>query len=213
MKNYHARVRHIVVLAAAALCLMTIQATTATAQRSGRSTGMERRSEEMNRRREQLEREMLLRGVEPKSEDPSEERRDQATVSQVRQDFERIQAIYNQIVIAMSANQTLDYRFVSDATSEIRKRSSRLKSNLSLPPPEDDEKSRKKQNDQSGEPLETALLVLSNHIKSFVTNPLFESSGVIDVNLSNKASLDLKKIIELSDSIRKRADKLNKTGN
>jgi hypothetical protein len=39
---------------------------------------------------------------------------------------------------------------------------------------------------------------------------MFESSGVIDLKLSTQASQDLKRIIELSDQIRKRADKLNK---
>ncbi|HYO92365.1 MAG TPA: hypothetical protein VEQ40_12040, partial [Pyrinomonadaceae bacterium] len=68
MKNYLARVKQPVILIAAAFCLLTVLATSVLAQRTSRSTGMERRSEEMNRRRDQLEREMSLRGVEPKSD-------------------------------------------------------------------------------------------------------------------------------------------------
>jgi hypothetical protein len=212
MKNYHARVKHTAILIAAALCFLTVLATPVLAQRTSRSSGMERRSEEMNRRRDQLEREMLLRGVESKSEN-AEDRAAPETVSQVRQDFERIQAIYNEFVRALASEKPLDHKFISDATAEIKKCSTRLKNHLALPSAENDGKSQKQQEDASDERIQTALLLLTNHIRSFVTNPLFESSGAIDINLSTVASQDLKKIIELSDTVRKRADKLNKPDN
>jgi hypothetical protein len=83
-----------------------------------------------------------------------------------------------------------------------------------LPSAENDGKSQKPQEeDVSDERIQMALLLLTKHIRSFVTNPLFESSGAIDIKLSTIASRDLKKIIELSDQIRKRADKLNQPGN
>ena len=209
MKNREAGVKGFVVSVAAALSVMTVLAAPALAQRSGRSTGMERRSEELNRRRDQLEREMQLRGVEPKSEDAEERPAGKATISQVKHDFERIQAIYNEIVRALAASKSLDYEFVSDATTEIKKCSTRLKNSLALPSSEQGDKSEQKQSDGAGDvPVDKALLALSNYIKSFITNPLFESSGVIDIKLSTMASHDLKKIIELSESIRKRADKL-----
>ena len=212
MKCYHAGVKHPAVWMTTALCFMTVLASPALAQRSSRASSMERRSEEMNRRRDQLEREMLLRGVEPKSEN-AEDRPAPATVSQVKHDFERIQAIYNEFVRALASDKPLDYRFVSDATAEVKRCSNRLKTHLVLPSAENEGKSKKQQEDVSDERIQTALLLLTNHIRSFVTNPLFESSGAIDIKLSTMASQDLKKIIELSDQIRKRADKLNQPGN
>lgn len=209
MKSSHARVRQAVISIAFALCLLTALATPVLAQRSSRSSGMERRSEEMNRRRDQLEREMLLRGVEPKSEN-AEERLAPATVSQVKQDFERIQAIYNEFVRVLASDKPLDYKFVSDATAEIKKCSNRLKSHLALPSLEDNVKGEKQQEEASDGRIQSALLLLTNHIRRFVTNPLFETSGIIDIKLATLASQDLKKIIELSDHIRKRGDKLNK---
>jgi hypothetical protein len=131
----------------------------------------------------------------------------------VRQDFERIQAIYNEFVRVLASDKPLDYRFVSDATAEIKKCSNRLKSHLALPSTEDDAKREKQQEEASDERIQPALLLLTNHIRRFVTNPLFETSGVIDIKLSTLASQDLKKIIRLSEHIRKRADKLNKPGN
>lgn len=212
MKTCYAGGKQLSILMTAALCFLAISAVPALAQRTSRSTGMERRSEEMNRRRDQLEREMLLRGVEPKSKD-AEQQPAPATVSQVRQDFERIQAIYNEFVRVMASKKPLDYEYVSDATAEIKKCSSRLKSNLALPSADDKGKSRKPQENVGDEQIEAALLLLTTRIRSFVTNPLFESSGALDIKLSAMASHDLEKIIELSDRIRKRAGTLNKPGN
>jgi len=58
--------------------------------------------------------------------------------------------------------------------------------------------------------IKPLLVSLRSHIYNFVTNPLFETSGVIDVELSKKASNDLNQIIGFSESINKCADKLKK---
>jgi hypothetical protein len=54
------------------------------------------------------------------------------------------------------------------------------------------------------------LLMLRRYVYSFVTNPLFESKGVLDVRQAKKAGQDLDMIIELSESIKKESDKLKK---
>ncbi len=43
------------------------------------------------------------------------------------QDFNRILTLHNEIARAISSNRDLDYHFVSDATAEIRKKASRLR--------------------------------------------------------------------------------------
>jgi hypothetical protein len=53
-------------------------------------------------------------------------------------------------------------------------------------------------------------MTLRKHIYDFVTNPLFESQGVLDLEQGRKASRDLDRIIELSESITKSGDKLKK---
>lgn len=212
MKSSHAGARQAVILTAFALCSLTVLATPVLAQRPSRSSGMERRAEDMNRRREQLEREMSLRGVEPKTENAGD-RPAAATVSQVKQDFERIQAIHNDLVRVLAAHKPLDYKFVSDAAAEIKKCTNRLKSRLALPSSDDSVTGETRQEEASAGRIQPALLLLTNHIRRFVTNPLFETPGVIDIKLSTLASQDLKKIIELSDHVRKRADQLDKSGN
>ncbi len=45
---------------------------------------------------------------------------------------------------------------------------------------------------------------------SFISNPIFRTPGAIDTKLSARAQRDLDRIIELSYSVKKDADKLNK---
>jgi hypothetical protein len=55
----------------------------------------------------------------------------------------------------------------------------------------------------NNEQIEESLMTLRKHIYKFVTNPLFESQGVLDLEQGRKAVRDLDRIIELSESIRK----------
>ncbi len=196
-------------LMAAALCLVTTAATSSPAQ--SRTSTIERRIDDMNRQRQQYDRETLRDRPGGKDEKLANQKSAQAIASQVKQDFERIQSVYNDIVIAMSASDTLDNRFVSEATTEIMKRASRLKTNLVLPAPQDTEQGAAKEAGLSDDQLKPRLKKLCLHIVSFVTNPLFETSGVLDIEQSTKASRDLESIIKVSESISKTAEKLTKS--
>jgi hypothetical protein len=110
----------------------------------------------------------------------------------------------------MSANTDLDYRFISESTAEIMKRASRLKSNLVLPVPKDAEQGKPIEADAGEDQMKPRLKKLCLHIVSFVTNPMFETSGVLDIEQSTKASRDLENIIKFSESIAKSADRLAK---
>jgi hypothetical protein len=195
----------------AAFCLITIAAMEAQAQAgNARASGAERRTESMARKRDQYDRDTLDKGLKDKPLTPEEQRKALAVMAQVKHDFERIQAVYNEIVLAMAASKPLDNKFILDATAEVKKCASRLRSNLALPEPEHDEKGHKKTGDLDDDRMEESLLALRNHIMSFVTNPLFETSGVLDIELSKKASRDLDKIIEISHAINKSAHALRK---
>ena len=60
----------------------------------------------------------------------------------------------------------------------------------------------------NNEQIEESLMSLRKHIYDFVTNPLFESPGVLDLEQGRKAGRDLNTIIKLSESITKSGDKL-----
>src|SRR5437660_9090217 len=67
---------------------------------------------------------------------PNDPKRAQALMDQVSEDFQRILTRHNELVRAIAANQSLNYQFISDAMSEIKKRSTRLQSSLKFHKPE-----------------------------------------------------------------------------
>jgi hypothetical protein len=175
------------------------------AQSGSRSYPVGRRVDEMNRQSEQYDREINRQG-EKKGELP-DRKRNRATAVQVRDDFQRIQTIYNEIVLAMSDGKTLDNKFIADAVEGINKTANRLRENLALPRVDEKEK-HEKEPDLNEIKLSASLISLCTHISNFVTNPLFESTGVLDVNLTFKASRDLNEIIELSETLKRKTGKL-----
>ena len=156
------------------------------------------------------DRERQLRTLEMGSK-RTEEREVRLALSQINEDFERIQIINGELKRATPSAAPLDYRFISEATAEIKKRAARLKSNLVLPESERDEKRLKGPAASDDGQLRSSLSVLNGLIRSFVMNPVFKSAGVVDAQLSAKARRDLEDIIELSDKIRKSSEKSSKT--
>ncbi|HTG15436.1 MAG TPA: hypothetical protein VK747_09240 [Blastocatellia bacterium] len=159
------------------------------------------RFEESNRR------ELQLRGMAgtPKKTDPKEL---EAIVAQIKQDFERILTLHNEIVRAISADKALDHDFVSSATAEIRKRAGRLQTTLALDKLEAGEENQHKLKQLNDAQLMDALITLCKEIESFVTNPVIKTPGTVDIQQLGKARRDLEGVIELGDSINKSAEKL-----
>lgn len=179
------------------------------AQRDGsRPTTVERRIDHANRQSEEYERDNLNRELKEVGEKPGDRRRDQP-VAQVKQDFENLQARYNQIVLAMASKQDLNQDLIRSAVAEINRCATRLKVNLALPRPKSDEDQEAK-SDPGLKQTEDPLLILTKRIYSFVTNPLFETSAALNVKQAGRARRDLDGIIELSERIGKAADKLER---
>lgn len=130
---------------------------------------------------------------------------------QLSEDFRQIQVINNQMMRAAWAGPELDYKFISNATAEIKKRANRLKDNLRLPDSKNDKDDRENQKSPEREQLKASLLLLDKSIMSFVKNPIFQRPEVVDVQLSVLARRDLKSIIDLSASIKKSAEQMSKT--
>lgn len=209
MSINHANAKNALTFIAATVCFLAVTATRAESQ-TGRPTVLERRIDQIERQRQQHERDSLSK--EGKPQRSVDRKQMQALAAQVTHDFERIQSVYNEIVRALSDDKRpMDYKFISEASAEVKKCASRLKSNLLLPEPEPDEKSHDKQIGQDDKDVKASLVVLCKSIIAFVTNPLFESDGALDVELSLKANRDLIKIIEMSDQVKKIAEKIGKS--
>ncbi len=163
-----------------------------------------RRIERINRQADQYERDHML-VTEKKSSNANERQRVQSVMNQVKEDFGRLQSFYNEIVVAVSAGKKLDPAFITESVAGINKCATRLKTNLALP--ESKDKASGRQNVKDGVRSQPSLTVLLNQISEFVTNPMFESSAVLDIELSTKASRNLEEIISMSETIRKAIDR------
>lgn len=129
---------------------------------------------------------------------------------QLKQDFEQLQVINNNLSLVVSSARTLDYERIGNDAAEIRKRALRLKANLSLPEPGKTERLKKNEEGSTPEALKSALNDLDLLIKGFVENPVFQRLNVMNVGYSMKASRDLEDIIKSSEQIHKRAEALSK---
>ena len=156
--------------------------------------------QEMNRREMQLN-----NGIGEKDR-PNDPKRSQAMMDQVSEDFQRILTLHNEIVRAIAANRSLSYQFISDATGEIRKRSARLQSSLKLQKPETTSED-KTESALIGMETKDEMILLCKQIESFVKNPIIEKPGTVDAQALDRARNDLQSIVELSDVMKKQADK------
>jgi hypothetical protein len=123
---------------------------------------------------------------------------------QIKEDFERIQVINSDLLQANDSNARLDYDRISDATAEIRKRATRLKSNL-FPVASKNSAKQIEQQSEERQDLKSLLTQLDEAIRSFVHNPMFENTRLVNPNDSEKAERELAKVIKLSASARKRS--------
>ncbi len=159
------------------------------------------------RMQEMSRRELQLNNLGEYGRQPNDPKRSQAMMDQVSEDFQRILTRHNEIVRALAAKQTLSYQFISDATGEIRKRSARLQTSLKLQKPEPTTENRATGTDFKVMETKDELVLLCKQIESFVRNPIIEKPGTVDAQQLGKARKDLQSIVELSDAIKKQADR------
>jgi hypothetical protein len=152
-------------------------------------------------------RELQLSGLGKENQNANDPKRAQAMMEQVSEDFQRILTRHNEIVRAIATNQPPSYQFISDAAGEIRKRSARLQTSLKLQKPESITENRGAETELKVIAMKDELILLCKQIESFVRNPIIEKPGTIDAQQLGKARKDLQSIVELSDAIKKQADK------
>jgi hypothetical protein len=106
-------------------------------------------------------------------------------------------------------NQKLSYDSIVGSTTEIKKRSTRLRTNLALPKGDSKEKLPVFEEAEQGE-LQAALSALNKLLDSFLHNPIFSDAGEIDMQLAARARRDLDSVVVLSEKVRKNAEKRSK---
>jgi len=161
----------------------------------------------------QVEMQMIEQALATEGRAPRVKRYPPAVLDQIRGDFLQIQVADRKLTKARPSSVEPDLKLISELTSEIRKRSRRLKKNLALPQTETQQSVVKTGSAlaTSPETLRMSLADLSGLIESFVSSPMFEHTKLFDPALSDKASWDLEGIIRLSDEIRRGSEKLLKS--
>jgi hypothetical protein len=124
---------------------------------------------------------------------------------QIKEDFERIQLI-NGDLRASNSNAGLDHERVKESAAEIRKRATRLKSNL-FPSASKEATQQVDPQTEARQDLKFLLSELDKAITNFVHNPMFENTKVVNPQDSSRAERELQKIIYLSGRTRKKAER------
>ena len=161
----------------------------------------------MREHRARLYKRAIEEGLRKPPEKAEEELR--LALAQIREDYERIQLVNNDLAQATADPAQLDLRLAAESASEIRKRAERLLSNLSLPEmPADLE--RVKMPAEGEEHLRPSLVMLRRLVERFVRSPLFREVNVIDAQISTRARRDLEGIVELSGRLKKDCEKYDR---
>src|SRR5215204_5281166 len=158
-------------------------------------------------RQTRLYRQAIEDGLRKPAKRAEEETR--LALAQIKEDYERIQLVNNELAQATGGAVELDLKLAAESASEIRKRAERLLTNLALPDmPADLE--RVKMPAEGEEQLRPSLVMLRRLVERFVRSPLFREVNVIDAQISTRARRDLEGIVELSGKLKKDCEKYDK---
>jgi hypothetical protein len=171
----------------------------------------DRRNADRVRQQDMSNREWQLRNFGNESNAPKDRRQIEALLAQTEEDFNRILTLHNEFARLLTASKPIEYTFISDASAEIKKRATRLQSNLNLHQLPADTPVVEKTEDYDDTQLMDALFRMCKQIKSFVTNPVIANPNTIDAEQLTNARRDLETLIQLSGHIKKEAGKKHKT--
>jgi len=137
----------------------------------------------------------------------------QAAIANMKEDFSRIQVLRNDIARNLVARKSLDYKLVSEQTTEINKRAGRLNVYMRARAAEDEKQDNSPE--RKSEEMIGALVRLCKLIDSFTENPALKNAATVDAHEIAKAKedkahadRDLLAIIKLSASIQKKSENL-----
>src|SRR5438552_10914518 len=153
-----------------------------------------------------------LRGAETNvSLEEENQKRLQAAIVNMKDDYKRIQVLRNDIARNLVARKPIEYKLVAEQTAEINRRASRLNVYMQARVPEEQKPSTA--DELKNEEMVGALVKLCKLIDSFTENPALKNAATIDSKEIAKAKenranadRDLLAIIKLSASIQKKSE-------
>ncbi|MBD0369937.1 MAG: hypothetical protein ICV60_03720 [Pyrinomonadaceae bacterium] len=142
-----------------------------------------------------------------RSKTPSERR---LPYKKMKEDFEQLQLTNKRMSEAAGSTPALDYEQVRKDASEITRRAERLKKNLLLGEPDEDETPKAVVKASSAEELKNMIGALDGLVKNFIQNPIFQKPDVVDAEGWGRVRRDLDGIITLSEQIQRNAAGMSK---
>lgn len=134
-----------------------------------------------------------------------------SALAAIKEDFERMQLVERELMKSVFEFNVVDYQQILKTSAEIKKRAARLKMNLAYPEPPNRHPTGKSPASDGDEDIKASLKNLDQSIVSFVTNPIFQlQQQVVELRSAMKASGDLMNIIELSDAVKRHAERLER---
>ncbi len=177
-----------------------------------RDTDVKKRSVEMDR----IERDAKKNAVSAPSQTtaPAEDRL-AAKYDEIKADYEQIQLLQDVVIKTYQGSGKIDYAQIGKSALEINRSAARLHSNL-FPAPsiENADVKKEEKNDDKvkketkpAKSIRDLIVDLDNTIGRFATSPMFQNLRTVDAAVSDKARLDLEKIVELSELLNAEAQK------
>src|SRR6266513_141530 len=154
-----------------------------------------------------------LRGAETNAGvEEQNQKRVQAAIVNMRDDYKRIQILRNDIARNLVARKPLEYKLVTEQTAEINKRSTRLNIYMQARVPDEEKPTAAELKDEE---MVGALVKLCKLIDSFTENPALKNAATVDSKeiakaKENRANADryLLAIIKLSGILQKNSESL-----
>lgn len=191
--------------------LLLIAPVTCFAQKKGATpTNAERRDAIFSREADIQGRELRLRLLnEPDKTKTLQEAEDRKfIVDQIFEDFERMQIVNREMMLASSNLNVQTCKRISTLADEMTKRAKRLKTNLGIPDPDQAKKDHEETAAMNVAQFKASLQTLDGSVKSFVNSPFFKDPRVTTVGQLHNLRKDIANVIELSRTVKKAAGKL-----
>ncbi len=183
-----------------------------------RDTNVKGRSNEIERIKRDAEKSRKADKNKPAQNSPAAEQPEDklaAKYEEIKTDYEQIQLSQDSIIKAYQSGDKVDYGQIGKSSSEINKSAMRLNSNLFSPPvvenPAAEKQKKTEKTPKTSKSVRDIIVYLDNTVGSFAASPMFQNLRTVDPKISEKARLDLERIIELSTLLGAEAEKMKKT--
>lgn len=171
---------------------------------------VDRTNQARQRQQDMSRREWQLRNFGRNPNANKDSRQVKALMEQTEEDFNRILTRHNEFARVLASTKPFDFHFITEATTEIHKRATRLQATLALEQLPEETHVVEKTDEIDAAHMKDALVRMCTQIRSFVTNPVIENPSTVDAQHLSAARRDLESLIQLSGHIKKEAAKLDK---